>query len=260
LKRLIAAVLLVMATSAQATTFSTDASDLWWNASESGWGVNVIQQEDILFLTFFVYGPNGQAIWYSGSETRYTGTSSSGALVFMGPLHLTNGSWFGGPWNPSAVGYQQVGTVTFQLNTVNDARLTYTVGTATVVKDLTRLMWRVNDISGNYIGAAIGNSTGCAVNGYSEESFFVNVSQTPTTATIALINSSGTCTYTGPYSQAGRMGSITGTYSCSNGVSGTFLGYEIEANISGLSVRATTTNGGCTWQGRMGGIRRGPGP
>jgi len=28
---------------AHATNFGTDASDLWWNSSESGWGVNVMQ-------------------------------------------------------------------------------------------------------------------------------------------------------------------------------------------------------------------------
>jgi len=256
LKRLIAAMLLVMATSVQATTFSTDASDLWWNANESGWGVNVIQQEEILFLTFFVYTASGTAIWYSGSETRYVG-ATNGALVFTGPLHQTNGSYFAAPWNPASLGYRQVGTVTFTLSSVNAATLTYTIDNAPVTKQITRMMWRVNDLTGSYIGAAIGNSTGCAVNGYSEESFFVNVSQTPTNATIQLTNPSSTCTYTGPYTQAGRMGSISGTFACSNGVSGTFEGYEIEASISGLTVRATSHNGGCTWQGRLGGIRRG---
>lgn len=29
---------------AGATNFPTDASDLWWNTNESGWGVNAMQQ------------------------------------------------------------------------------------------------------------------------------------------------------------------------------------------------------------------------
>lgn len=55
-------VALAIAGAAQATTHSTDYTDLWWNSpdnSESGWGVNVVQQGDIVFATFFIYGADG---------------------------------------------------------------------------------------------------------------------------------------------------------------------------------------------------------
>ena len=55
-------VALAIAGAAQATTHSTDYTDLWWNspdASEDGWGVNVVQQGDIVFATFFIYGADG---------------------------------------------------------------------------------------------------------------------------------------------------------------------------------------------------------
>ena len=39
---------------------TTDISDLWWIPSESGWGVQFVQEELTIFATMFVYGPNGQ--------------------------------------------------------------------------------------------------------------------------------------------------------------------------------------------------------
>ena len=52
---------------ATATVLTPNFSDLWWNPSESGWGLNRSQQADVIFLTLFVYGPNSQAVWYSAT-------------------------------------------------------------------------------------------------------------------------------------------------------------------------------------------------
>jgi hypothetical protein len=49
---------------AQATTFSPDFTDLWYNSAESGWGLNVIQQGNALFGTLFVYGSDNSARWF----------------------------------------------------------------------------------------------------------------------------------------------------------------------------------------------------
>src|SRR5205085_6615179 len=66
---------LAVALDAGAATFSTDASDLWYASpaeSESGWGVNVSQQGNVLFLTMFVYGSGSQPTWLVGSNTAYS--------------------------------------------------------------------------------------------------------------------------------------------------------------------------------------------
>ena len=44
-------------------------SDVWWNPNESGWGVNISQQADFLFVSFFVYGPIGQPFWHTAQLT-----------------------------------------------------------------------------------------------------------------------------------------------------------------------------------------------
>jgi hypothetical protein len=33
---------------------------IWWNASESGWGLNVAQQGNVLFATWFTYDTSGR--------------------------------------------------------------------------------------------------------------------------------------------------------------------------------------------------------
>src|SRR5258706_1697881 len=121
-----------------------------------GWGVNVIHQGDILFLTFFVYGATNAPVWYSASEVRYTNSLSDGSLVFTGPLYQTSGPWLGGPFNPANVGYRQVGNVTFTATRINAATVTYTADNVTVQKNVSRATWRGNDVSGSYVGATVG--------------------------------------------------------------------------------------------------------
>ena len=51
---------------------------LWWkDASESGWGVNLTQQGDVLFATWFTYDEQGQGMWLVMSNGERTGTSTS---------------------------------------------------------------------------------------------------------------------------------------------------------------------------------------
>jgi hypothetical protein len=70
----------------------------------------------------------------------------------------------------------------------------------------------------------------------------------------------GTCTYVGAYTQAGKMGSMTGNFSCTqqgvaNPPSGTFTLTEIQATRNGLSSRYTARDQFCDYQGFFGGVR-----
>ena len=84
---------LAFALPASATNFSTDYTDLWFNPSESGWGVNVIQQGNTLFATLFVYGTDQSPRWYVAS-----GLVASSSTVFSGQLFQTTGPYFGAAW------------------------------------------------------------------------------------------------------------------------------------------------------------------
>lgn len=137
--RLVVLCFLLTALNAGATSFSTDASDLWWNSAESGWGLNVIQQDNVLFVTLFAYGTGSQASWYVASDLTASGSNTA---VFTGPWYQTTGPYFGGPFNPASVTVRQVGTATFTLTDATNARFDYSVDGVNVSKVLTRQTWK----------------------------------------------------------------------------------------------------------------------
>lgn len=251
--------LLVAMSARGGTTYSTDFSDLWFNPSESGWGVNVIQQQEIVFATLFHYAPNGQTTWYVGPDLRGGGVVG-GSLTFSGPWYQTNGPWFGGTFNPNAVGVRQVGTATLTFNSINTGTLGFTADGVSFSRAIQRQTWRVNVVGGTYLGATIGTYSGCASgNGLSEDpaSYTVTHNGGPT-ITVSEVGQGYTCTYSGSYGQFGRMGASAGSFTCNPGGSGTYQAYEIEASISGITARVESTLGTCRFVGRFGGLRRGP--
>ena len=260
MKTALAALICGLSLQVHATTFATDASDVWWNENEGGWGVNVIQENDILFLSFFLYGSNNQPTWYSASNVQFTGQSGS-SLVYSGEVVQTTGPWFGVPFNSSQVGRRTAGTVTFTLTSINAATLNLAVDGVTLNKQLTRYTWRTNDISGTYIGAQVGTYSGCSpssLNGYSEAGSTYIISQSGSSISIQEVAQGATCTYTGTYVQRGRMGSSSnGQYSCTGGVFGPFNVFELEANRTGFTARANASDNYCNFSGRIGGLRRG---
>ncbi len=84
---------------------------LWWAnppGSESGWGINLAHQGDVIFLTWFTYDSTGKAWWLSMTANK-TAQGSYG-----GKLYRTNGepffSLFTNPASATAVG---TATLTF---------------------------------------------------------------------------------------------------------------------------------------------------
>jgi len=112
---------------------ASNFTDLWWNPSESGWGINLTQQGSIMFATLFVYGSNGQVLWLVMSDGRQQGDGS-----FTGALYRTqgNGAFNTVPWPGVTVG--QVGSMTLRFNNGESGTLTYTVNGTTVTKSIIR--------------------------------------------------------------------------------------------------------------------------
>ena len=249
-------------TAARAATPTTDFSDLWFNPAESGWGVNLIQQNEIIFLTIFVYGPSGQPTWYVGPATAYNGATSDGILSFTGPLYTVTGPYFGGPFDPTRVSNRQVGTVSVAASQIGSGAISYTVDGVQVTKSIQRQTWRNENINGNYIGGVAGNYTGCgtARNGYIENNVTLTVGHDGnSTVTMRETGSNYSCNYTGSYSQAGRMGTIQGNATCTDGTNQSFIATEVQGGIQGLTMRLTSQFAGtCQFVGRIGGVRRTP--
>jgi hypothetical protein len=261
LRRIVGAALMAAAAAFPITAVSAptvDFSDLWFLPAESGWGANVIQQDDILFVTLFVYGPNGQPTWYVASSTVRSGATST----FSGPLFRASGPYFGaGSWPANSVLVTQVGTLTFTASSSNAATLTYSVEGVTVTKSIIRQTWDRENIAGNYLGATSGTWSGCGAgrDGYQETVSTFLVSQDGAVVQIREDSGGVTCNYNGTYSQAGRLGAIQGGGLCGDGVNQTLAASEVQMTPVSLAMRLNVSQAsGCRFTGRMAAVRRGP--
>ena len=254
-----------------ANPIDPDASDLWWNADESGWGVNVMHQSSVLFMTFFVYGADGRARWYVASDTRCSGAPRDMAQVCTGPLFETTGPVVGPAFDPNAVQRRLVGDVTFIYQRPYGAILDYRIDGVVASRFVRRQTWAMNDLSGEYfiqrVHAADNRpATGCpAVAPTMRELGRVIVQHSG--ATVRLFTEPGPwprCEYSGTYSQEGRMGRITGSFTCTGtdndasptgAESGTFTLDEVEAGPRGFLARYSANDGRCTVWGNFAGAR-----
>jgi len=238
-----------VSTNTESTTFSVDVTGIWYNPNESGWGMNVIQQSQTLFVTLFVYGQNGAPTWLVGPATTYTSVDSSGAFVFSGTLYSTTGPWFGATtFNANSVTVNPVGTITIRFPTYASAQVTYSVNGVTVVKNVVPQTWLQNNLNGTYVGGTYGASASCGLPVQNTGALIgFKISTVGNTATILMTDvQQNTCTLIGTITQTGKLSQIDGNYTCSFGTAGQFSLRRLEAGVDGLSGAYATLSGtGC---------------
>lgn len=241
---------------ASATSYGTDYTDLWWNPAENGWGVNLIQQYGTIFATLFVYGTDNSPRWYVASQLE--GSPNS----FSGTLYQTTGPAFSAPWTggqpPTAVGSMSVA-----FSGSNSGTLTYTVNGVTVSKTIQRQNWRNNNLGGNFIGGMTATASSCgnpADNGFALITGLLTVQHSGSTASMRVdfrnsAGTSATCTFTGSYTPQGRLGTVSGNYSCTLGSTGTFTMTEVDVSRNGFSATFSGQDQFCRYNGYFGGVR-----
>jgi hypothetical protein len=256
--RLLAASLATASTFSFGSATTPDYTDLWYNPAESGWGANVVQQGTTMFITLFVYGPTGQPTWFVASDVRQSGDATSG--TFTGTLYQASGPYFVGTFNSANVAATPVGTVTFNASGVSTASLTYTVNGTSVAKTVQRQSFGTDNFTGSYLGGSMGTWSACgARSGYVESGATLTVTQDGSAVTMREDGSNYTCTYTAQLGSSGRFGTLAGNGLCSDGVNFTFTATEMTASRDAFGLRLVLNQvGGCHFEGRMGGVRKGP--
>lgn len=108
---------------------------LWWkDASESGWGVNLTQQGDLLFATWFTYDENGHGQWLVMSRGERVGDAS-----YEGTLYRMRGPAFNAvPFDSSRVAATPVGSASFSFTDGDRGLFRYTVNGVSGAKPITR--------------------------------------------------------------------------------------------------------------------------
>lgn len=109
--------------------------DLWWNPAESGWGLNIAHQGDVLFATLFTYDAAGKPTWFVMSAGAKQPDAS-----YAGDLFQTSGPPFdASPFTP--IGPQnvvKVGTMQLRFGNGTSGTLAYSVNGKHVNKAITR--------------------------------------------------------------------------------------------------------------------------
>lgn len=246
---------LAIARPAEATSANTDLTDIWWNPAESGWGMQMVNTGTFVFATLYVYGTNGQPTWAT-AELRKT---SADLTTYSGPLYLSTGPYFGGPFNPNAVAGRPAGTMTFVLSTVSVGQLTYSVDGVVVVKAVQRQPLTFDNYNGSYLVTVTQTSESClnpANNGTVTANRTLNITQSGSSM-VAVSNGNGvTCTTSGTFTQLGRMGRLQGNYSCTTGEIGTAVILEM-SNVPYMftaRLQSQSSNLGCVTEGEVAGL------
>lgn len=138
LNRATGALVVTIPASKTAATFALSPTDnltgSWWNSSESGWGLDINQQGDVIFGSMFTYDTDGKSMWLvlSGGNKQANGTT------FTGDLFRTRGPAFNAsPFKSiDAANFTKVGTMTIAFSSKSSALLTYSVNGTTIVKPI----------------------------------------------------------------------------------------------------------------------------
>jgi hypothetical protein len=101
-------------------------TDLWWNPSESGWGLGVTQQFGVMFLAWFVYENTSRPTWLVASSCSVNATNDG----CSGTLYVTDGP--PGPpvsssFDPKAVRVTPVGSVSLVFTDANNGVLSWQI-------------------------------------------------------------------------------------------------------------------------------------
>jgi hypothetical protein len=113
-----------------------DFTDLWWNPSESGWGLNLIQHANgVIFAIWYTYDATGKMTWYHVPTGTWTDS-----MTYTGTLYAVAGPAFSNPtFSSSLVKRTAVGTATLSFGSSSSGTWSYTIDGVSGSKPITRL-------------------------------------------------------------------------------------------------------------------------
>lgn len=252
-----------------ASRAAVDYSDLWWNPAESGWGVGLQRQGDVIFMTLFVYGADGRNTWFVAPDVRLQGGTWSGSL------YRTRGPAFSAQFN-TAVDSTEAGSATIEFTDGGHGVLRYSVDGVQVTKQISRMTWREPSASGRYHGGFSSLIEQCIdVTRVGTYDFLGDMTVTHVGNAVAFSVVTGStgltssCKFSGSSQQSGRLGKWQGEYSCTYVLGqddrgeaiarttrrGSFTLDDVAITSGGFRGRLAGTDQDCAFNGYLGGTR-----
>ena len=115
---------------------ATNYQDMWWNPTESGWGINFTHQSDTIYATWFTYDGSGKPWWLAAVLYR-----QGSASAFSGEVLSYRGPPFGPGFDAKRVHSGSVGTATVTFSDGNHATFASTVNGYAQTKVIERQVW-----------------------------------------------------------------------------------------------------------------------
>jgi hypothetical protein len=149
---------------------TTDYSGLWGNVSESGWGVALTRQYDVMFATVYSYDANGNAKWYVASNCPIVDNGCRGTLyTVIGGSPLTT------TWNGANKVVTDVGTLNLTFTDANTGSMSFTLNGSSSSKSITRQIFAIPPAAST---SACSSSKTPAGQNYSQEGNTITVTTT----------------------------------------------------------------------------------
>jgi hypothetical protein len=119
---------------------ATNYQDLWWCSpagSESGWGVSIAHQGNIIFAAWYTYDLAGLPLW------MIVTANLTAPKTYAGTLYTTTGPAFSAvPFNPAQVTLTAVGNATLTFADGSNGFFAYTANGVSQTKPITRQIFR----------------------------------------------------------------------------------------------------------------------
>ena len=114
-----------------------EVNGLWWAfpaGSESGWGLALTVQADVMFAAWFTYAPDGRGQWLVATDARRASDNT-----FSGTLYRTTGPSFDAvPFDPSRVATAAAGSATWSFTDDCNGSFSYTLDGVSRTRAITR--------------------------------------------------------------------------------------------------------------------------
>ena len=108
--------------------------DMWWNPSENGWGMSLVQHRDTLFGALYIYDRNGKPIWVVMPGGAWDSTHT----IYSGSVYKPMGTPFYVYDAQAMHAGDPAGNVSITFQDANNAVLDYTIAGVTGRKLVTR--------------------------------------------------------------------------------------------------------------------------
>jgi hypothetical protein len=206
---------------------ASDYKDIWWNASQSGMGLNLSQVGNTVFGAWYFYADSGQPTFLTFSGEIQNNRLSSALFRNTGPAPSAN-------YDASRVQSAAVGNavMVFSASDPHAARFEYSFEGKTGVIDLQRFSFVDNapslnkDFDGMVYG--INASSGIPANfNFSIDSGKFKLTREITT---------GSCVFEGTYVPQSEAVSARGSYRCTDLSAGTFVAPRLRVTPEGVYV------------------------